>query len=138
MARTESIRKITVKKDIKMEIFVEYKGTEFVIKKVRLYKLDFWDNEILTLNSICKFFVSGRLFEKGGLGGIGYSLYFEKELTKKGEEKVKNIYLIILKNNETIRLSRLQSERVSYCIEHFLRQKKHIICLLYTSPSPRD
>ena len=126
MGRTESIQKIVVKKDIKMEIYIEYSGSEFIIRKIQLYGLSFWNNEILTLNSICRFFVSGRLFEKGGIGGVGYSLYFEKD---EEEKKVKNIYLIIIKKNETIRLSRLQSERVSYCIEYFLRQRKHSIDL---------
>jgi len=123
-----------VKKDINLIFFQEYVSPDRFLRKIRLCDVEFIDNEILTLMSICRYFTQGRLFEKGGLGGVGYSLYFEfeeedlpydeEEAKKKKKPKVKNIYLLILKEGKSIKLSRLQSERIVYSIENFLKRER--------------
>ncbi len=121
--KMEKVKKIKVLKDVKMELWV----TKKYLKKVKVYEIEFENNEILTLQDICKFFLVGRLFDKGGMGGIGYSLNFEKD--EKDKKKIKKIYLSVLKNEKIIRISRLQSSRIATVLDIFLRKKNKEIQL---------
>ncbi len=121
--KMEKVKKIKVLKDVKMELWV----TKKYLKKVKVYEIEFENNEILTLQDICKFFLVGRLFDKGGMGGIGYSLNFEKD--EKDKKKIKKIYLSVLINEKIIRISRLQASRIATVLDIFLRKKNKEIQL---------
>ena len=107
-------------------IYVERQGAKQVIRSLNVKGVEFEDEEVYTVMTILKFFVSGRLFHKGGERNIQYVLNFIKDF----EGNLQNVELVIYKNDpltgeaKKVILNRLEADKIYSVLDMQVRYRK--------------